>query len=546
MSAVSVLLFTAATAVGLLGERGVMSGGVAARGAGGGGVGVGRGAGAPISAGRASGASIGSTMGSSGRVSIPTAGARIDAPSSVSHIQVPAPAPRMTSPGRLGNEQGSLIHVGPRPGLSDDPAPRGSIGRVPMDDSPGFHRNQGLSELTPRDRPTNRETSDPPNRPLESGRTGRLGHEGSNGKSNDILGSSHNPFMVPRDRGVDRDFDDHASRGRLGSINDERLNRSLVVADTLPPSTRGVSFHGNGSWSFHTNCNCWNSWNNGSCWHHSHCFHDSWWCCGVGWGWSWGFFFCNDWWNPWCWYYWPSHGYPVYLYYPYPYTTYSYVDTSYVNEKRDYPALPTETYVDPNANQTSLIEQGKTLFEKGDYLSAAEIFRQAILKDLNNPIAKFGYAHALFAIGNYPFAALAIRMGMKVLPDWPILGGDLRDLYGKPEDFTNQMKALEQYLAQRPDDPGALLVSGYVNYFTGDLDHAESSFEHLLELDSNDPVAQKFVDSLAAVRSGQAALPGSHKLQPAKPAQPGPVGPVQPQPQAPAKDSKDSGKPEDH
>ncbi|MFO0982381.1 MAG: tetratricopeptide repeat protein [Planctomycetota bacterium] len=327
---------------------------------------------------------------------------------------------------------------------------------------------------------------------------------GSNLPSED---TAPRPHAADADRGDDHGGDPPADGG--DQETDQGNHRDRERSDSRSWHSDSRSWRGS-SW-----CNCWDWWFTGNCWHHWHFGIDPWFCCGSWFGWSWGYVFCGDPWNPWVWYYRPRYGASVYVYYPYPYHTYSYVNLDYVDETKTYPPLPSETYVDAAADLEQLLGQGKQLFRQADYLGAAEAFRQAILKDLTNPIAKFGYAHALFALGNYPFAALAIRLGMKLLPEWPILGGGLRDLYGKPDDLDGHLQALDHYLAQRPDDPAALLVLGYAQYFSGNLDRAAAAFERLTQLDAGDDVARRFLESANAIKAGQVAPPPATSTPPA-------------------------------
>jgi hypothetical protein len=528
MSAASVLLLCGVSVVGFVGgERGVSSGGIGFLG--------GRGAGAPVSAGRPSGmGAVGGIQTPAPRMQAPLPRVQTPAP----RIQTPAPTPRLNVPapsqssrlgGDLGSNGRSIARPVPSAGNSSGSINRDLSGRLRTIPSDGSRppRAGEMRDTRPRSPPADPTDRDPLDLPRRS--AGGIDRGGTSGQARDILGSGRNPYTGRRDTNDadrDGDVDEQPSRGRARSIVDPPMTGPIESPSSPPRRGRDIggtggdqrfTSQGGGHWS---SCNCFNGWSSGHCSHHSHSSCDPWFGCGAWFGFSWGYFFCSDVYNPWCWYYRPYGGYPIYVYYPYPYPTYSYVALGYVDESRAYPALPTESYIDPAADLDALVEQGRDLFRKGDYMGAAEAFRQAILKDLNDPIAKFGYAHALFALGNYPFAALALRLGMKLLPEWPILGGDLRDLYGNEDDFNAHVKALDQYLTERPDDPAALLVAGYVHYFSGNLDRAEPAFEHLIELDQNDPVAQKFVEAVSAVRSGQAAPAHRSKLAPVPGTQP--------------------------
>ena len=157
--------------------------------------------------------------------------------------------------------------------------------------------------------------------------------------------------------------------------------------------------------------------------------------------------------------------------------------TDYYTEQQD-PA--SETPPPPLAAGTKeLMDQGMEFFKEGRYIDAFSMFSRATLADLNAPLARFVYAHTLFALGLYDDAAGEIRFGLALMPEWPEVGGDLKQLYGEVKDFDAQMAALKAHLKVRGEDENALLVLAYTSYFTGDLYAAEKAFEQIA--DSSNP-----------------------------------------------------------
>ncbi|MEW6744146.1 MAG: hypothetical protein AB1486_15445 [Planctomycetota bacterium] len=231
--------------------------------------------------------------------------------------------------------------------------------------------------------------------------------------------------------------------------------------------------------------------------HHYYFDFNFWYVCGWWGWWTWGYLWCDDLYYPWVWYYRTHYGRVVYVYYPYWYDDYTRVYAA--PETEVYPPLPSSSYADPEWTIEQHLQHGRELFLAGDYMGAAEAFRQAILLDVKDPMPKFAYAQALFALGNYPFAALAIRLGLTLLPDWPLLGGDVRDFYAKEEDFTEHMQALSYYLQERPDEPHGLLVWGYMSYFSGQIDAANMAFTKILQRYPDDPAARTFSEVIGAL-----------------------------------------------
>jgi tetratricopeptide (TPR) repeat protein len=189
---------------------------------------------------------------------------------------------------------------------------------------------------------------------------------------------------------------------------------------------------------------------------------------------------------------------PSSYYLPAYYPTYSSVHyvTEYVDDTDHYPVLPTSEPIDPSLDVEELLALGWELFAAEDYAGAAEAFRQAILGDPGNSLAKFAFSQALFSIGNYPDAAFLIRRGMELLPDWPALGEDPRPRYANPSDHIEQILALRTFLDYLPDDPSGILVLAVQSFFAGDDATARLYFEKLLEMDATDAVALGFLERL--------------------------------------------------
>ncbi len=133
--------------------------------------------------------------------------------------------------------------------------------------------------------------------------------------------------------------------------------------------------------------------------------------------------------------------------------------------------------MDPTSESLEYLDEGANFFREGKYQEALHMFRLATLADLNFAIPKFAYAHALYALGMYEYAAYEIRLGMCLMPDWPEMGGDLTLMYGDPADFEEQLSALRAHIEIMISDQDALLVLGYVSFFSGDLNTAEESFK---------------------------------------------------------------------
>jgi len=169
-----------------------------------------------------------------------------------------------------------------------------------------------------------------------------------------------------------------------------------------------------------------------------------------------------------------------------------------------YPSIytPPALMIDPTSRAIEYLDEGAALFREGRYLEAFRKFRMAKLVDLTFGVSRFAYAHGLFALGIYDYAAFEIREGLRLLPEWVALGGDLKLMYGEEQDFVEQWDALVVHLKVLPRDEDALLVLGYVAFFSGDLYLADKAFEKLstsVDLDTAS-AASLFTEAIAAIK----------------------------------------------
>ena len=225
-------------------------------------------------------------------------------------------------------------------------------------------------------------------------------------------------------------------------------------------------------------------------------------CCGHPW---WDCIWCHHW-TPYFWFYygynsywWDHHWYAGKLGAVYhEYHNYYDFETTYPNIY----SIPARV-LDAEEQCIALLDEGADLFRQGLYLEALHKFRMAALTDLDFAVPKFAYAHALFALGMYDYAAYELRLGLELLPDWVEIGGDLKLMYGDEADFEEQIKALMAHVTQVPADEDALLVLGYVGYFSGDLYLAEKAFRALADIptDTAEWASTLFLDAIEKIKA---------------------------------------------
>ncbi|MFH2001471.1 MAG: tetratricopeptide repeat protein [Planctomycetota bacterium] len=158
---------------------------------------------------------------------------------------------------------------------------------------------------------------------------------------------------------------------------------------------------------------------------------------------------------------------------------------------------------EPNPEAIEHLDRGAEYFRAGRYIEAMHRFRMATVAAPEFAVCRFAYAHALFALGNYDYAAFEIRKGLEMMPEWIVAGGDLKKMYDDPDDFTDQLKALNSCLELWSGDENALLVIGYVAFFSGDLYGAEQAFLELSQSSflENATAGNLFLDAIDEIKA---------------------------------------------
>ena len=123
------------------------------------------------------------------------------------------------------------------------------------------------------------------------------------------------------------------------------------------------------------------------------------------------------------------------------------------------------------------MKEGTEAFAQGRYNEASLLFMRVAMGDPANVDGVLAYAVARFATGDYGVSALAIRRGIQRFPEVVNSGFDLRDRYGKMEDFDQHLAALEQFVRENPDNIDGWVVLGLVRHFTGQRELARRTFE---------------------------------------------------------------------
>jgi hypothetical protein len=183
---------------------------------------------------------------------------------------------------------------------------------------------------------------------------------------------------------------------------------------------------------------------------------------------------------------WSPMGYPGYGYYGYDPSFfddyYPWIDPEYRYER--YQRLTTQSAQRTtrllNKNR-GMMSQGLQAFAEGQYERALSAFRLAADMNKSDPAARVHAAHTCFALGRYSQAVRWLRDAFNLEPRLRDLPYDIRDDYGRREDFEVQLVKLKGALELNPDDVDLLTLLGYVHYYTDQRTEAYEALRKVKE-----------------------------------------------------------------
>ncbi len=159
------------------------------------------------------------------------------------------------------------------------------------------------------------------------------------------------------------------------------------------------------------------------------------------------------------------------------------------------PATEEETTV--KATQAELaMNDSLAKFKSGDYLEALEGVNQAIAASPGDGAFHEYRALILFALGQFGEAAGVLNPLLASSPGWD--WSTMIQLYGNPEDYTDQLRKLEDYAEANPESAPSQFLLGY-HYMVGThLEDAAESFAKAAELVPADRVAAQMAELAAS------------------------------------------------
>ena len=145
---------------------------------------------------------------------------------------------------------------------------------------------------------------------------------------------------------------------------------------------------------------------------------------------------------------------------------------------------------------TKYVELGDFYFQAKRYDDAAEAYAKARNYMPNDASVHFVLADAVFANGDYHYAAFLIAEAVRLEPGIVTADTDKREFYGDPKTFDAQMDALQRYCKDKPYDAWAQLLLAYNLRFSDRSARATVAFQRVLELDRDNPTARAFLAEL--------------------------------------------------
>jgi tetratricopeptide (TPR) repeat protein len=151
-----------------------------------------------------------------------------------------------------------------------------------------------------------------------------------------------------------------------------------------------------------------------------------------------------------------------------------------------------------------MLNDAISAFRQGDYNAALDIVNKAIAQYPSDSVLHEFRALVLFAKGDYQQAAATLHSVLAVGPgwDWTTLSG----LYVNIQTYTDQLRALEAFVRNNPQDGGSRFVLAYHYMTAGHTDAAQRQLGQVVQLVPNDRVA---ADLLKMVTPRDQTSPGS-------------------------------------
>lgn len=147
------------------------------------------------------------------------------------------------------------------------------------------------------------------------------------------------------------------------------------------------------------------------------------------------------------------------------------------------------------ADETAgIVDEALARFKAEDYAGALTGFDKVLRATPDDSVIHEARALALFALGRYAEAAATLNSVLAAAPgmDWTTLS----NLYGSVDDYTAQLRALEEFCRSHREDAGAHFVLAYHYLVGGHTEAALKPLRIVVAKQPNDVVAKRLLDSI--------------------------------------------------
>jgi uncharacterized protein (TIGR03066 family) len=172
----------------------------------------------------------------------------------------------------------------------------------------------------------------------------------------------------------------------------------------------------------------------------------------------------------------------------------------------------------PPAPGIADFDLARQAFYQGDYAAALASTNKALAALPNDPIIHEFRALVLFAQGKYKEAGAGLYSVLSVGPGWDWT--TLSSLYPSVDAYTKQLRGLEQYLREHPDDNAARFVLAYHYMTTANKDAAAGQLKELYKQTPQDELIKQLLVMTGGPEAVGAPPIGADTAAPATPAAP--------------------------
>lgn len=178
--------------------------------------------------------------------------------------------------------------------------------------------------------------------------------------------------------------------------------------------------------------------------------------------------------------------------------------------------IPTMVAANPSPSSQELFDNAVAQFKAGDYQTALSTVDNAIQQDPSDSVMHEFRALDLFALGNYPSAAATIHSVLAVGPGWDWT--TMSNLYPDVDVYTAQLRALEQHVADNPNEADARFLLAYHYITTGNTEAATQELAEVTRLKPDDKLAADLMKMNQVGQTAENATPPAPAQTPSQPA----------------------------